>query len=121
LTAAAARTGSSGLQILGTLGTNDYVEVVSVNTGTGDVVISTAADATRTGAVLQYFFGGIPNSSQNPISAVLCQDSAATLTIIDGNGVSRTFASELVTGAVYYFSIGRVTTATASAFIGIAE
>jgi len=119
-TAALARTGNAGLQILGTSSTGAFVTVSSVNVGTGAVVISTAADQTIATQSLQYFVGGIPNAQQNGITSVLCVGTG-TLTFIDANGASISLVSKLVSGAVYNFGIQAVTTATAGIFIGCAE
>lgn len=119
--AAAARTGSTGLQIIGTNSAGAFVTVSSVNVGTGAVTLSANANLTIATQALQYWVAGIPNSQQNAISSVLCTNSTGTLTFVDANGASISFVNKLVAGAVYNFVIGAVTTATAGVFIGCAE
>lgn len=119
--AAAARAGSTGLQIIGTNSTGAFVTVSAVNVSTGAITISANANLTMPRQGLQYWVAGIPNSQQNPISSVICTNSTGTLTFIDANGATISFVNKLVSGAVYNFAIGSVSAATATVFIGCAE
>lgn len=117
---AAARTGSTGLQILGTTN-GSFVTVSSVDVATGIATLSANSTLTTTNQVFQYFVGGIPNQQQPPISAVLCTNATGTLAFLDANGSTLTLVNKLVAGAVYNFTMLSVTTATAGVFIGISE
>lgn len=90
--------------------------------GGTSVTVTAAIPGTTPTANFVFYDRRFPAAGQDQaISAVLCMDSTAfAFTDVSGNSVSFG-AGVLVPGAVYYFQVGIITTATAGDYIGYAS
>lgn len=89
--------------------------------GANSVTLTTAMPGSNVNANFIFYDRRYPAAGQDQaIAAVLCLDSTAfAFKDVSGNTVSFG-AGVLVPGAVYYFQVGQVTTATAGDYIGYA-
>jgi hypothetical protein len=89
--------------------------------GASSVTLTSAVPGVTPNANFVFYDRRFPTAGQDQaIAAVLCLDSTA-FEFIDVSGNAVAFgAGVLVPGAVYYFQVGQVTTATAGDYMGYA-